>query len=335
MRSESGNISFAALVQNFFCKRLISQRNASIETVASYRDTISLLFRYAEQHLKKHPEELTLANLDAPFILIFLEHLEKDRGNSVESRNVRLSAIRSFMRYAASIDPINLPIVERVLAIPSKRCDKPLLGFLSREEIEAILSAPNSRSWSGQRDQTMFTTFYNTGARVSEITRLQVKDLHIDREAYVHIHGKGRKQRAIPLWKGTVTKLKQWLPQVAITDEAPIFPNRTGKPLSRSGVEYRLRLAVQKASEHCPSLKNFRVSPHTFRHSTAMHLLQSGVDITVIALWLGHESPATTHLYIEADLAMKERALKKLRDPSTKSTRYRPSKGLLAFLEGL
>ena len=335
MRLDTGNGNFPRLVQSFFHQRLIAQRNASIRTIRSYRDAIRLLLRYAGQCQRKPPEALCLTDLDAPFILDFLDHLENDRGNSVGSRNVRLAAIRSFFRYAASLDPTCLPIVQRVLAIPSKRLDKPLVGSLSRDEIEAILSAPDPQTWSGQRDRAMFATFYNTGARVSEILGLLVKDLALDREASVHIRGKGRKERVVPLWKSTTTQLARWLPHVAVSPESPVFPNRTGTRLSRSGVEHRLRQAVQEASKRCPSLKNHRVSPHMIRHTTAMHLLQSGVDITVIALWLGHESTATTHIYIEADLAMKERALKKLQDPQVRDTRYRPPKGLLAFLESL
>jgi integrase/recombinase XerD len=239
------------------------------------------------------------------------------------------------MHYASYRDPASLPIAQRVLAIPMKRFDRPLLGFLSREEIEAILAAPECTTWSGRRDHVMLMTLYNTGARVSEIATLGVNDLSLDRGSSVRIHGKGRKERVVPLWKSTVATLKQWLPHVARSPEAPVFPNRRGLRLSRSGVEERLRNAVRLASQQCPSLRSRKISPHTLRHTTAMHLLQSGVDITVIALWLGHESPATTHGYVEADLAMKERALAKLQEVPAQSRRYQASDQVLAFLDGL
>jgi site-specific recombinase XerD len=285
--------------------------------------------------MNKPPAQILLADLDAPRILRFLDYLEQERRNSVRSRNNRLAALRSFMRYASFQDPTCLPLVQRVLAIPMKRFERPLLDFLSREEMQAIIDAPDSSTWSGHRDHVLFATLYNTGARVSEIIHLRRNQVSVDRDACIRIHGKGRKQRDVPLWKSTAAEIRQWLRRIDTTPETPLFPNRTREPLTRSGVEFRLRLAVQKAAEHYSSLQEKSVSPHTLRHTTAMHLLQSGVDISVIALWLGHESPATTHLYIEADLAMKERALKKLEEPSIKSPRYKPTADILAFLESL
>jgi integrase/recombinase XerD len=332
---KSSPTTFASLLQDFFCKRLVSERNASITTIASYRDSFRLLLRYAATYCRKPPTSLTVSDLDAPLVLDFLSHLETERGNCARSRNARLAAIRSFMHYASYRDPASLPIAQRVLAIPMKRFDRPLLGFLSREEIEAILAAPECTTWSGRRDHVMLMTLYNTGARVSEIATLGVNDLSLDRGSSVRIHGKGRKERVVPLWKSTVATLKQWLPHVARSPEAPVFPNRRGLRLSRSGVEERLRNAVRLASQQCPSLRSRKISPHTLRHTTAMHLLQSGVDITVIALWLGHESPATTHGYVEADLAMKERALAKLQEVPAQSRRYQASDQVLAFLDGL
>jgi integrase/recombinase XerD len=327
--------SFPALVQDFFCQRLIAQRNVSPRTVASYRDTFRLLLRYAEEHLKKHPTQLVLSDLDAALVSSFLEYVEKIRGNSPRSRNLRLAAIRAFMRYGASRNPACLATIERVLAIPNKRFCRPLLGFLSRLEMEAILAAPDRSTWSGRRDHVMLATFYNTGARVSELTGLRVQDVKLDRDPAVHLHGKGRKQRAVPLWKRTALVLGQWLRQNSPHPLAPVFPNRLGNPLSRSGVEHRLRLAVRQAATRCPSLVDRKVSPHTLRHTTAMHLLQSGVDITIIALWLGHESPTTTHQYIEADMKMKERALGAIQEPPVRRNRYKPTDRLLAFLESL
>jgi site-specific recombinase XerD len=209
-----------------------------------------------------------------------------------------------------------------------------VVDFLSTEEIDAVLSAPDQATFSGRRDAVMLRTFYNTGARVSEIIRIHRADLRLD-DAHVLIHGKGRKERTIPLWKTTVRQLGQWIGSVGAEPDAPVFPNRRGGALSRVGVANRVQLAVEHAAEQCPTLRGRRVSPHVLRHTTAMHLLQSGVDITVIALWLGHESPTTTHRYVEADLAMKQRALSHLQSPAAKATRYRPGDRLLAFLEGL
>jgi len=327
--------AFASLLHDFFRQRLIAQRNASHRTVASYRDTFRLLLRYAQQRTGRSPVALSLEDLDAPFVLAFLDHLEQERGNSIRSRNVRLAAIRSFFRYAAPLIPAGLHSIQRVLAIPMKRFNRPLLGFLSREEIEAILAAPDPQSWSGHRDQAMLATFYNTGARVSEIAALRRVDAKLDHSPSLRIHGKGRKERVVPLWKTTVDHIKRWMARSPMIPEAPLFPNRSGGPLSRAGIERRLQRAVKTAEIRCPALKGRRISPHTLRHTTAMHLLQSGVDITVIALWLGHESPATTHLYIEADLVLKEQALKKVQEPNAKTTRYRANDRLLAFLDSL
>jgi len=330
-------VSFPVLLQDFFGQRLLGQRNVTARTVAAYRDAFRLLLRYTQAQLNRAPTSLTLAELDAPLILGFLDHLEKDRGNCVRSRNLRLVALRSFLRYAAYRDPTALPTIQRVLAIPMKRFDRPLLGFLSRPEMEAILAAPDRSTWSGHRDQVMLTTLYNTGARVSEIVGLRIADL--DRAAgagaSVRLHGKGRKERVTPLWRSTAKLLGDWLDRVPGEPAAPLFPNRHGRPLSRSGVEQRLRAAVAIAQTRCPSLSGRAISPHTFRHTTAMHLLQSGVDLSVIALWLGHESPTTTHRYLEADLAMKERALATLQEPATRNQRFRPTDKVLAFLDSL
>jgi integrase/recombinase XerD len=325
---------FPALAQEFFTQRLLSQANVSARTVASYRDAFRLILQYAEK-TGKSATTLTLRDLDASFVLAFLDYLEKERGNSVRTRSVRLVALRSFLHYAALRDPSALPTIEGVLAIPMKRFNRPQLGFLSREEIEAILAAPDGSTWSGHRDQVMLTTFYNTGARVSEIIALRTQDAQLDHDVCLHLHGKGRKERSVPLWKSTATMINQWLRQAGLRPGAPLFPNRDATTLSRSGVEKRLRAAVVIAAERCPSLRQRRISPHILRHTTAMHLLQSGVDITVIALWLGHESPATTHQYLEADLSMKEQALKRVEAPPWQSHRFRPSDHLLAFLDGL
>jgi len=328
-------ITLSTLIQDFFCQRLITQRNASSQTIAVYRDTFHLLFHYAQEQLKKAPAFLQFEDLDADFVLKFLDYLEQERGNSERTRNFRLAAIRSFLRYVSYRLPGSLSSIQQVLAIPLKRFDRPSLEFLQREELEAIITAPDKTTFSGHRDFAMFMTLYNTGARVSEIIKLQVADVCLGSKASIVIHGKGRKLRVVPLWKSTQPHLKKWLLRLKCDPREPLFPSRGGQPLTRSGVEYQLRLAVQEAAEQFPSLKNRQISPHTLRHTTAMHLLQSGVDITVIALWLGHESPATTHMYVEADLAMKEKALQKLQDPSLKSVRYQASDSILSFLESL
>ncbi len=326
---------FPCLLQEFFLRRLVAERGASQQTILSYRYAFQLLLRFAEKRCRRPPSQLTLLDLDAPLILAFLDHLETERGNSARSRNVRLTAIRSFMRYASTRDPTSLPVVQRVLAIPAKRFDRPILGFLTRDEMQAVLDAPDRSTWSGHRDAVLFATFYNTGARVSEITTLRVEDLLLERQASLLLHGKGRKERVIPLWKSTVVQLRTWLAGIDRRAEAPVFPNRTGKPLSRSGVRQRLLRAVAEAAKHCPSLAGRSISPHTLRHTTAMHLLQSGVDLTVIALWLGHEDSSTTHHYLEADLALKEAALRRLEEPKPTLRRFRANDRLLAFLETL
>jgi integrase/recombinase XerD len=331
----SPQIEFPQLVQDFFVRRLVAQRGASARTVEAYRDAFELLLGFAEQRTGKPPSALSLADLDAPLVLDFLDHLETERRNTARTRNARLAAIHSFMRYAALRDPASLPVTARVLAIPAKRFDKPVLGYLSREQVTAILAAPDQRTWSGRRDAALLATGYNTGARVSELTALRVRDVLLDRQTAVHLHGKGRKQRVIPLWKTTAAQLRAWLDQISSEPAAPVFPSRAGNPLTRSGIRDRLDRAVTAAGQHCPSLRGQHVTPHTLRHSTAMHLLQSGTDLAVIALWLGHESPATTHQYLEADLAAKEAVLRRLTDPGPAPARFQPGDQLLAFLQGL
>jgi site-specific recombinase XerD len=274
-------------------------------------------------------------DLDAPVVLDFLDHLERDRRVCVRTRNVRLTAIRSFARYAASRAPAALPVLQRLLAIPAKRCDRPVLGYLSREEMQAVLDAPDPSTWSGRRDIVLLNTLYNTGARVSEVTASRVADVLLDRQASLLLHGKGRKERLAPLWPRTAKMLRGWLAFTRGRPEDPVFPNRQGKAMNRSGVRQRLDEAVRAAARRCPSLARKHVSPHTVRHTTAMHLLQAGVDLTVIALLLGHEDIATTHRYLESDLAMKQAALQRVESPSSRMPRYRATSGVLAFLDQL
>lgn len=326
---------FPRLIQQFFCERLKAQRNLSPHTIASYRDTFRLLLDFAQKKTGREPAQLEMADLDAPTILAFLDQLEKKRGNQPRTRNTRLAAIRTFMNYAALQEPSLLALIHRVVAIPMKRFQRPLLGFLSRAEMDALLSAPDPATWSGRRDRVLFATMYNTGSRVSEILAVKRSDLQLGSTGSLRLFGKGRKERSLPLWKNTVQQIKEWLKEVPDSPDEKVFSNQRRQPLSRSGVEYRLELAVQRAIPQCPSLKARSISPHTIRHTTAMHLLQSGVDITVIALWLGHESPATTHGYIELDLAMKTKTLEKLPATKSRQSRLKMTDSLIAFLESL
>ncbi len=327
--------SFQALLQDFFLRHLMVDKGASSRTVEAYRDTFRLLLAYAEKRLKKHPVQLVLADLNPPLLLGFLDSLEKERGNSVRTRNARLAALKSFLRYAALRDVMSLPDMQRSLAIPGKRCDKPLLGFLSRDELDAVLAACNRDTWSGERDYVLLSLAYNTGARVSELVGLKVENVELVRGTSVRIFGKGRKLRQVPLWKSTAALLRAWLERIGKDSGDPLFPNQWGRPMTRSAVEKRVRVFAKTASATCPSLVGRRISPHTLRHTTAMHMLQGGVDETTLALWLGHANPATTHAYVEADLAMKEKALQKLQPPGSRRRRFRPNDRLLAFLDGL
>ncbi|UIF88153.1 site-specific integrase [Cupriavidus sp. UYPR2.512] len=327
--------SFATLLQDFFVERLMEQRAVSQETISSYRDTFRLFLKFASDRVRKSPSDLTLADLDAPLVLAFLKHLEIDRHNSTRTRNVRLAGLRSFMKYAAYRDIASLAVIQRVLAVPMKRCDEPLVGFLSREEVQQLLVAPDPDTWTGQRDRVLLATMYNTGARVSEILALRVGDVILGPSSCVHILGKGRKQRTVPLWRSTATLIKRWLPRIPDAPSHRLFPNRSGNAMTRSNVADRLRIAITRAKEQCPQLRKRRVTLHMVRHTTATHLLQSGADLSVIALWLGHESTATTHCYLEANLEMKERALNAIQPPHVKKSRYRPPDRLLQFLESL
>ena len=323
------------LIQDYFYQRLINQRDSSQRTISTYRDTFRLFLCFIQDYLGKRIDKIQLADISAEVILKFLNHLELKRKNSVRTRNNRLAALRSFIQYVALQEPTALIMAEKILAIPMKRFDRPLVGFLTREEINAIINAQESESWSSQRDRVLFATLYNTGARASEIINVCVSDLDLSRSKSILLHGKGRKERTIPLWKSTIKLLRNWLKKINHTPESFVFPNRYGEKITRSGLEYRLSLATKIASKNLSSLKKKRVSPHIIRHTTAMHLLQSGVDLTVVALWLGHEGIVTTHHYVEADITMKEEALGKVVDPKTKSKRYKPSDKLLAFLDAL
>jgi integrase/recombinase XerD len=330
----------AQLLRDFFLERLIRERRVSPCTVASYRDTFRLLLPYAADRLKKKPTQLALPDLDAPVIVAFLGHLETDRLNCVRTRNQRLAAIHSFMGFASLQTVVDLPIIQRVCAISPKRYQRGPVDALTRAEVAALLRSADRTVWSGQRDWVLFHTLYNTGARVSEVTAMDVGDVILHEDAQVRIHGKGRKDRIVPLWKETRTAIRQWLPrrvarQGLPQDDGPLFPDRAGRRLSRSGIASRLKVLAARASIDCPSLRRHRISPHLIRHSTALHLLQSGVDLAVIAMWLGHESIETTHQYMEADLALKQKALATTSPPETDRQRARCYDTLLRFLESL
>jgi site-specific recombinase XerD len=334
--SPDASPALAPLVRRYFLERLVHQRNVSPATLATYRDAFRLLLHFAEHRLHRAAASLTLDEVDAPLMLAFLDDLEHTRKNTVRSRNARLAVLRSFARYVSTEEPSALPVTQRILAIPAKRYHTPVLGFLSRDEMQAVLDGPDASTWSGQRDRALFLTLYNTGARISEALNLNVEDLpHAPSPAVVTLHGKGRKQRTVPLWSRTSRVLARWLHTRRGGGPDPLFVNRRGERLTRSGAAHRLALAVERATPQCPSLRHRHVSPHTVRHTTAMHLLQAGTDTAVIALWLGHESPTTTHAYCEADLRMKERTLARVTPPKVGAGRFKPTDAVLAFLDGL
>jgi site-specific recombinase XerD len=327
--------TFAALAQAFFAEHLQQQRAMSPRTVATYRDGFVLFLQFAQVRLHKQPTAIKLQEITPALILAFLDHLEHDRGNSVRSRNARLAALRAFLKFAGRRDVMALHVVEQALGVPMKRFERPMLGFLTRNEMMAIIGIPGT-SWISQRDHLLLRMLYNTGARVSEIIGVKLGDTVLVGAPCVHLHGKGRKQRTVPLWRSTVRQLRAWLrlnPQ--LQPDSPLLPNHDGQAMCRSNVWQRLALAVKAAASEQPQLLSRRISPHTIRHTTAMHLLQSGTDLETLALWLGHESPTTTHHYVEADLAMKERALSRLEQPEASVRRYKAPDSLMEFLKTL
>jgi len=327
--------TFQALVQEFFTCYLVEQRGLSPNTVAAYRDAFTLLLDYAERTLGKPPTALLLSDIDEALLAGFLDDLETRRANAVRTRNARLAAIRSFLQFASRRDIASLTTVTRSLSVPMKRFERPMVAFLYREQVHAILDLPGT-DWLATRDRLLLHLLYNTGARVSELVAVRVNDIVTGQGACVRLLGKGRKRRSVPLWKNTVARLRAWLAlDGAPAGLEPLLPTRRGTPMTRANVAQRLAIAVNLATARRPELARLKISPHTIRHSTAMHLLQSGVDISVIALWLGHESPATTHHYLEADLAMKEQALARLESPKNDTRRYRPPDDLIGFLRAL
>ncbi|WP_373507990.1 site-specific integrase [Thiocapsa sp.] len=330
-----GQPSFAALLEGFFTQRLIQQRQASEHTIASYRDTFRLLLQFIHKRLRKAPSSLALEDIDAPLVVAFLDELESGRGVTARTRNLRLTAIRSFFSYVAFEAPAHALQIQRVLAIPSKRFTRTLVCFLTRGEVDALLAAPDQRTWSGRRDHALFLLAVQTGLRLSELTGLRQEDLHLGAGAHVRVIGKGRKERCTPLSKNTRAVLTAWLREPPRAPAQPLFPNARGGRLSAHGMHYLLAKHVAAAAEICPSLKQKHVSPHVLRHTAAMDLLQAGVEPAVIALWLGHESIETTQIYLDANLESKQRALEMTTPPDGKLGRYRPDDSLLAFLKSL
>lgn len=323
------------LLQQFFLDYLCNQKRVSPDTVSSYRDTWRLLLKFVQDKQGISPVSLRIADLDSSIILSFLDHIEEDRKNSIKSRNVRLAAIRSFFRLVALNYPSDIHQATSIIAIPTKRTTKRLVHFLEKEEIDALLAAPDQTCRSGRRDYALLLTLYNSGARASEILSLKKSQVSFGRCNSLCIHGKGRKERSIPIWSKTAITIRQWLNEIADLQTDLVFPNSAGQELTRNGLDYILQKSVEHAATKCSSLAGKRITPHMIRHSTATHLLQSGVDISVIALWLGHESIETTHIYLESDLKTKEHALSKLAPAGSRSRRFKASDDVLAFLASL
>jgi len=327
--------TFAALVQGYFTDRLLRQLQASPNTVAAYRDAFRIVFHYANEQLAKQPSNLTLEDLDPSFVVDFLEFLEDERGNCTRTRNQRLAAIRSFYRYVAMAEPAYALQCQRVLAIPQKRHQKKVIEFLRRDEIEALVAAPDTSTWLGRRDRTILLVMTQTGLRVSELTQLSRSSVTLGATANVRCEGKGRKNRCTPLRRDTAEAVASWIDEQRPGAADPLFPSSRGSRLSRDAVERLVAKHVSTAARACPSLGERRITPHVLRHSAAMALREQGVDLSVVALWLGHESVETTQIYMHADLRLKERALARTAPIEGEPQRYQPSDELMKFLESL
>lgn len=328
-------IELAPLVQLFFAERLRRQRNASPNTIASYRDTFRIFLAYVEQRLCRPPTKLHLQDLDAPLVDGFLDHLELERGNHARTRNVRFAALRSFFRFVATREPSELARIQRVLAIPLKRVSRMLVPYLDRPEIDALLAAPDRGTWRGRRDHLLILLAVQTGLRVSELIGLRAEDVVLGAASHVRCSGKGRKERCTPLTKQVSRFVRAWLVENARRPADLIFTTRANSRLSRDAVESLVNRHRRIAECRCPSLKRKHVTPHVLRHTTAVQLLQAGIDRAVIALWLGHESVETTQIYLDADLKAKEIALARTAPHNTRGRRFKPKDRLLTFLEGL
>ena len=327
--------AIAPTLQSFFTERLTKQRHASPATMASYRHTFRLLLQFVQQRTGRAPSMLDWDDLGVEVISAFLDHLEHDRHNSPRSRNTRLAAVRSLFRYAALRHPEHAQLIQQVLAIPQKRFDKTTVSFLEANEVEALLAAPDLDRWEGRRDHAFIALAVQTGLRLAELIGITRGDIQLGVGAHVRCTGKGRKERCVPLTASTTAILRVWMQERGGLTDEPVFPTRTGRRLSEDAVEARLATHKSVAAQHCPSLKTKRVTPHTLRHTCAMTLLRAGVDVSVIALWLGHADIRSTQAYVHADLTIKERALARVTPTTSKPGRYRPRDSLLAFLEDL
>jgi integrase/recombinase XerD len=327
--------ALAPSMQAYFTDRLIAQRSASQNTIAAYRHTFQLLLRFTAQRTGRQPSGLDIADLDAPLIAAFLQHLEQERANTVATRNHRLAAIHSLFAYLALHHPEHAASIQRVLAIPHKRTEKNLLTYLTEPEVDALLAACEQTTWTGRRDHTMLALTIQTGLRISELAALTRRDITLTTGANVHTIGKGRKARRTPLTPPIRAILKAWLRERAGAPDDPLFPSRTGKHLSRDAIEHRLAHHLQLATTNCPSISDKHITMHTLRHTAAMRLLLAGNDITVIALWLGHEQISTTNIYLHADMTHKQQAIDRTKPLNAKPGRYQPTDTLLAFLQAL
>ncbi|SHF61947.1 Site-specific recombinase XerD [Desulforamulus putei DSM 12395] len=332
------NSAFQDLLQKFFLKRMMNQKQASPETIKSYRDTFRIYIEYLNIVHKCPPHKISIEHIQAEYILGFLEYLDHERGNQTKTINNRLAAIHAFLHFMSFEKPEYSATIQRSLMIPFRKTKKRQIDFLTKEEIDALLEACSMKEALGRRDRMMVLILYNTGIRVSELISLRCRDVIFDSSGtagYIHVIGKGRKERNIPLWKTTASYIKKYIEEHSLKSDDKLFINHTGDELTRSGVRYRIDCLTEKAQKIIPGLEDKNISPHTFRHSTALHLLQSGVDISTIAIWLGHESINTTHKYMEADIEMKQKTLEKIAEPSVNGYRYKPSKDILAFLASL
>jgi integrase/recombinase XerD len=330
--------SFQDLLQKFFLQRMMQQQNTSADTVKSYRDTFRLYIKYLKDQHHISPSAIQISHLEAEYILGFLDVLERIRKNNQKTINNRLSAIHSFLKFLAFEIPEYSALIERSRMIPFRKEEKKQMDFLSSDAFDALINACDDRNFLGSRDKLMLMLLYNTGVRVSELVGLKGKDVIKDTgtaSAYIHIHAKGRKERNVPLWKKTSKYLIKYMNTNNTQNDDRLFINYTGEELTRSGIRYRIDCLVKKASCEVPSLTRKTITPHTFRHSTALHLLQAGVDISTIAIWLGHESIETTHKYMEADIEMKRRILERLDEPGNNTYYYRPDDSILTFLNSL
>jgi site-specific recombinase XerD len=329
------SFSLPLMIKRFFSEYMPLTRNYSPNTTSAYSETFMLFLRYLRDSQKIAPSKVTIHDLSAENILGFLSYIQTERNNGIKTRNARLAAIHSFVKFLIMENPLLSAEMHGALSVPMKRASRKVLEYLNDQEMMAILESPDDVTWCGKRDRVLFSVMYNTGARVSEIANLNVSDIKLERNGTIHLFGKGRKERSLPLWKKTFKMLQDWIKYNRYAPNVPLFPNNRGGRMTRSAIAKRLSAAVVSAKRKNPQMKLKDVSPHMIRHTTAMHLLQSGVDITVIAMWLGHESIETTHIYVTSDMNMKRQALDALRPLSAKSGTLIEDDSLLTFLENL